>query len=99
QYFQLSGTSMATPVVSGTVALMLQKSSGLTPDTIKARLMKTATKSFPAYSATTDPATGMTYVSTYDLFTVGAGYLDISAALSNTDVASTSAASPSVMYD
>src|SRR6266480_621890 len=50
QYFRLSGTSMATPVVSATAALMLQKDPSLSPDTVKARLMKTATKSFPAYS-------------------------------------------------
>ena len=46
-YFQLSGTSMATPVVSGAVALMLQKDPSLTPDTVKARIMKTASKTFP----------------------------------------------------
>src|SRR5215471_6886925 len=43
-YFGLSGTSMATPVVSGTAALMLQEQSTLTPDQLKARLMKTASK-------------------------------------------------------
>ncbi len=41
-YFTLSGTSMATPVVSGAVALLLQQHSDLTPDQVKARLMKTA---------------------------------------------------------
>ncbi len=41
-YLRLSGTSMATPVVAGAVALMLQKDSTLTPDQVKARLMKTA---------------------------------------------------------
>ena len=45
-YFKLSGTSMATPIVSGAIALMLQQSSSLTPDQIKARLMKTAYKTF-----------------------------------------------------
>ena len=90
---------MATPVVSGAVALMLQKNPGLSPDTVKARLMKTASKSFPPYSTATDPSTGATYVSTYDIFTVGAGYLDINAALANKDVAQGSAQSPSVMYD
>src|SRR5580704_9779247 len=37
-YIQLSGTSMATPVVSGAAALMLQKTPSLTPDQVKARL-------------------------------------------------------------
>jgi len=43
-YFTLSGTSMATPMVSGTAALLLQKNPLMTPDQVKARLMKTATK-------------------------------------------------------
>jgi len=38
QYFRLSGTSMPVPVVSGTVALMLQQDPTLTPDAVKARL-------------------------------------------------------------
>ena len=46
-YFRLSGTSMATPMVSGAAALLLQKDPSLTPDTVKARLMKSAGKSFP----------------------------------------------------
>ncbi len=46
-YFTLSGTSMATPVISGAVALLLQQNSKLTPDQVKARLMKTAYKTFP----------------------------------------------------
>jgi serine protease AprX len=57
-YFTLSGTSMATPVVSGAVALMLQKEPSLTPDTVKARLMLTASKTFPVMSTATDPTTG-----------------------------------------
>ena len=44
-YFRMSGTSVATPVVSGAVALMLQKDPTLSPDTVKARLMKTDRKS------------------------------------------------------
>jgi serine protease AprX len=98
-YFRLSGTSVAAPIVSGAAALLLQKTPGLTPDQVKARLMKTARKSFPATSSSTDPVTGATYNVTYDLFTVGAGYLDIPAALNNTDWAFGTAASPKAIYD
>jgi serine protease AprX len=99
KYFQLSGTSMATPVVSGTVALMLQKDPTLTPDTVKARLMKTAGKTFPVSSTATDPTTGQTYTSFYDAFTIGAGYIDVSAALANYDETFFSSVSPSASYD
>ena len=86
-YMTLSGTSMATPVVSGVVAMLLQQDSTLTPDQIKARLMKTAYKTFPTSSVSTDPVTHATYTSYYDIFTVGSGYLDITAAIANTDKA------------
>jgi serine protease AprX len=98
-YFTLSGTSMATGVVSGAVADLLQKSPSLNPDQVKARLMKTAWKSLPAYSSVTDPATGITYTDQYDVFTVGAGYLDVEAALTNTDVAHGTAMSPIASYN
>lgn len=98
-YLRLSGTSMATPVVSGTVALMLQKDPTLTPDTVKARLMKTASKNFPVSSVATDPTTGQTYSSTYDVFTIGAGYLDAAAALASYDQALTASTSPSANYN
>ena len=52
-YFFLSGTSMATPVVSGAVAMMLEQEGTLTPDTVKARLMKSADKTFPVSSTLT----------------------------------------------
>ncbi|MGB9197550.1 MAG: S8 family serine peptidase [Terriglobales bacterium] len=98
-YFVLSGTSMAAPAVSGAVALLRQAQPGLTPDQVKARLMKTAYKNFPQYSTYTDPTTGITYTDQYDIFTIGAGYLDIQAALQSTDVSSGLAKSPVVQYD
>jgi subtilisin family serine protease len=41
-YLSLSGTSMASPVVSGTIALMLQANPSLTPNLVKAILQYTA---------------------------------------------------------
>jgi len=41
-YLSLSGTSQATPVVTGTVALMLQADPALTPNAVKAILQYTA---------------------------------------------------------
>lgn len=96
KYFMLSGTSMATPLVSGAVALMFQQNPALTPDQVKARLMKTAWKGIGQYSSSTDDA-GNIYSNEYDLFTYGAGYLDVDAALANTDLATGVALSPTAV--
>jgi serine protease AprX len=54
-YLTLSGTSMATPVVAGTVALMLQANPNLTPNLVKAILQYTA-QEYPGYDALTQGA-------------------------------------------
>jgi serine protease AprX len=98
-YFELSGTSMATGVVSGVVADLLQARPLMTPDQVKARLMKTASKTFPTTSSVYDAASGITYTSQYDIFTVGAGYADMAAALASTELSSGPAISPTAAYD
>jgi serine protease AprX len=70
-YFRMSGTSLAAPIVSGAVALLLQDEPTLTPDQVKYRLMATANKSWPGY----DPVRA------------GAGYLDIYAAVNGNTTA------------
>ena len=54
-YLSLSGTSQATPVVSGTIALMLQANPTLTPNAVKAILQYTA-QPYPGYDALTEGA-------------------------------------------
>ena len=93
-YFKMSGTSMAAPMGSGAAAVLIGNNSALTPNQVKARLMKTATKAFPVASAIVDPVTNLTYQIQYDVFTVGAGYIDVNAALNNTSVMSTSSTTP-----
>jgi serine protease AprX len=98
-YFTLSGTSMASPFVAGIAALMIDGNSSLTPDLIKARLMKTAWRGFPTTMSTYDPVTHTTYSASHDFFTIGAGMVDAYAAYNNTDTASGSAASPATYYN
>jgi subtilisin family serine protease len=54
-YLSLTGTSMAAPVVSGTVALMLQANPALTPNAVKAILQYTA-QQYPGYNGLTQGA-------------------------------------------
>src|SRR5207249_1545038 len=94
-YFILNGTSMAAGVTSGAAAALLGNQN-LTPDQVKARLMKTATKNFPQITVIRDTTTGQKFTIQYDIFTVGAGYLNLDAALASTDTipSNTNAASP-----
>ena len=64
-YFRMSGTSVAAPIVSGAAALLLQDEPTLNPDQVKYRLLKTANKSWLGY----------------DLVRAGAGTVDIYAAV------------------
>jgi serine protease AprX len=98
-HLQLSGSSLAAPMVSAAVALLLEHNPALSPDLLKARLMKTAWKSFPPEVTAVDPLTGAEYRSRHDAFTVGAGALDIHAALNSADMAVGTAASPIAFYD
>jgi len=88
-------------MVSGAAALMLTRDSTLSPDTVKARLMLTSTKAFPLYSVAIDPVTGISYTSAYDIFTIGAGYLDAWGALNSTVTvpAGSTAASPTAVFN
>ena len=98
-YMELSGTSMAAPVVAAAAALMIGQDKFLTPDQIKIRIMKTAWRSMIPTSTATDPVTKKTYTVNSDLFTVGAGYLDVFAALNDRYSSALSAQSPAATID
>jgi serine protease AprX len=83
-YFKMSGTSVAAPMVSGAVALLLQKEPNLTPDQVKYRLTSSANKSWSGYNRVK----------------AGAGYLDIYAAVSgsSTQAANTGLAASQLLW-
>ena len=104
QYYSMNGTSMAAGVVSGAVADLLQAAPSLTPDQVKMLLMQTASKTFPTVSTVVEQTTGEMFTSFYDVFTIGAGYLDLEAAIANLSKvkqvpASINALSPTATYD
>src|SRR6266542_3990237 len=82
-YLPLSGTSMAAPVVAGSVALMLQAAPDLSPDTVKIQLMRAAVKQW-------NPSVA------YNPYSRGAGLIDIPAALQQTVNATQPATSPTL---
>ncbi len=71
-YLTLSGTSMAAPVVSGTVALMMQANPSLTPNLVKAILQYTAQK-YPGYNGLQE---GAGFLNTYGAVKLAKFYAD-----------------------
>ncbi len=67
-YFRMSGTSMAAPVVAGAAAMLIASNPNLTPDQVKYHLKATAVRNPSQWPG-------------YDPVRAGMGYLDIYAAI------------------
>lgn len=80
-YMKVAGTSFSAPQVTGAVALLLQSNPSLTPDQVKYRLKATALKDAPQGRWDTRKS-WEGYESTRD----GAGFLDVKAAVTQTDI-------------
>jgi serine protease AprX len=74
-YYVLSGTSMAAPMATGTVALVLQANPGLRPNAVKGILMYTAQKLNLVDSLGVPLAQGLS------ILTQGAGSLNVAGAV------------------
>jgi len=74
-YLSLSGTSQATPVVAGTVALMLQANPALTANAVKAILQFTS-QPYPGYDALTE---GTGFLNAYGAITLARYFANPSA--------------------
>ncbi|GBF07138.1 peptidase S8 and S53, subtilisin, kexin, sedolisin, aprE [Deinococcus aerius] len=81
QYSTISGTSMATPHISGVIALMLEANPKLTLDGVMAIFQKTSRPMY--YSVATDNGLNptQTVVKRRELWEVGYGYVDANAAV------------------
>ena len=94
---------MATPAVAGAVAILLQQHSTMTPDQVKARLMKTAYKMGLNLTSAYVPHLYQSFTQYYDLsLAMGSGLLNVQSAVNNNDLANSSvgaALSPYVTYN
>jgi len=66
EYFRLSGTSMAAPMVAGAVALLLQDEPNLTPDQVKYRLLNAGNT---ISGSSSDPRRSYPYLNVYKAVT------------------------------